>query len=114
MGAEVITIFDTHEEIPSETTPDLLAQLLFEYLPKSETWISVPDEDDPAGERWTPQWASISEAILVIDRFLNSPAAHQVEISGFSESELIDEFRRFRDQLEAATVHTDRFHLCVY
>ena len=107
-------VFDTHERVPADSTPDLLAQLLFEYLPISETWISVPDEDDPAGERWTPKWSSVSEAILVLDRFLDSPAALQMQTSGFTEDDLIDELRTFRSQLAAASAHTDRFHLCVY
>ena len=114
MGFEVISVFDTPQQISSETTPDLLAQLLFQHLPRSQEWVSIPDEDDPTGEHWTPRWTSISEALAEVDRFLDSPAARQMEIPGFTTDELTDELRAFRDELQAASAHTTRFHLSVY
>ncbi len=114
MGMEVLAAYDTTEQIESQTTPDLLAQLLFEYLPQSEAWISVPDEDDPAGKNWTPHWTEISVALAEIERFLNSEAAHQMAIPDFSTDELIDELGLFRDELRRASAHTSRFHLSVY
>ena len=52
---DVLAVYDTTEMIDSKFTPDLLAQLMFEYVPKSASWISVPEEDDPAGANWTPR-----------------------------------------------------------
>jgi hypothetical protein len=114
MGMEVLAAYDTKEQIESQTTPDLLAQLLFEYLPQSEAWISVPAEDDPTGKNWTPHWTDISVALAEIERFLNSEAVHQMAIPDFSTDELIDELRLFRDELRRAGAHTSRFHLSVY
>jgi hypothetical protein len=115
MGTEVRPFYDTQETIASKTTPDLLAQLLFEYLAKeAEEWVSVPEEEDPTGKRWSPHWTSISEAIREIDHFLNSSSTQELAIPGFSAKELTDELRAFRNELEAALAHTARFHLCVY
>ncbi len=114
MGMEVLAAYDTKEQIESQTTPNLLAQLLFEYLPQSEAWISVPDEDDPTGKNWTPHWTEISVALAEIERFLNSETAHQMAVPDFSTDELIDELRLFRDELRRAGAHTSRFHLSVY
>ncbi|MPN07423.1 hypothetical protein SDC9_154693 [bioreactor metagenome] len=110
---EVLAVYDTTEQIESRTTPDLLAQLLFAYLPQSEAWISVPEEDDPTGENWTPQWTDISVALAEIERFLKSEPAHQMEIPDFTTDELIGELHLFRDELKRASAHTSRFHLSI-
>lgn len=52
---DVLAVYDTQEQIESKFTPDLLAQVLFENIPRSDAWISVPEEDDPTGANWTPQ-----------------------------------------------------------
>ena len=114
MGMEVMAVYDTNEKIESKTTPDLLAQLLFDYVPQSNSWVSVPDEDDPAGKNWTPQWSDIAQAVTAIEQFLSSEAAHQMNVDGFTTEELIDELGLFRDELLAASQHTSRFHLCAY
>ena len=114
MGMEGLTVYDTKEQIESGTTPDLLAQLLFEYLPQSDAWVSVPDEDDPTGENWTPRWSDISAAVADVERFLSSDAARQMAIPDFSTDELVDDLRLFVTELRAASAHTSRFHLCVY
>src|SRR5437667_4381001 len=114
MGMEVIAVYDTHEKVESRTTPDLLAKLLFEYVPQSEAWVSVPDEDDPLGKNWTPQWSDIPNAVAEVERFLSSEAAAQMTVDGFTTEELIDELRLFRDELRVASSHTSRFHLCGY
>ena len=114
MGMEAFAVFDTDQKVPSGTTPDLLAQLLFEYVPRSAEWMSVPDEDDPVGANWTPKWTAIAEAVAEIERFLGSDAASRMAISGFSTKELVEELKLFCDELRGATSHTARFHLCVY
>lgn len=114
MGMEAMAVYDTTEKVESKTTPDLLAQLLLEYVPQSNSWISVPDEDDPTGENWTPQWSDIPEAVAELERFLTSEAAGEMEVNGFTTGELIDELHLFADELKAASRHTSRFHLCVY
>jgi hypothetical protein len=114
MGMEVITVYDTTEKVESKTTPDLLAQLLLEYVPQSNSWVSVPDEDDPIGANWTPNWFDIHGAVAELERFLTSEAAGQMTVNGFTTEELIDELRLLSDELRAASKHTSRFHLCVY
>jgi hypothetical protein len=111
---DVMVIYDTDEKIESTNTPDLLAQLLLDYVPKSHSWVSVPDENDPTGANWTPQWSELAEALAEIERFLSSQDALQMAMDGFTVNELIDEIRIFRDELRTATKHTSRFHLCVY
>jgi len=111
---EVLAVYDTKQQIESRTTAKLLAQLLFEYLPQSDAWISVPDEDDPTGKNWTPQWSEISAAVAEIESFLRSEAANRMTIPDFSTDELIDELRLFCDELRTASAYTSRFHLCVY
>jgi hypothetical protein len=111
---EVMAVYDTKETLESKSTPDLLAQLLLEYVPKSNSWVSVPDEDDPTGKNWTPQWSDISDAVAEVERFLASEAARQMTVDGFAIEELIDELRLFCDELRAASRHTSRFHLCAY
>lgn len=111
---EVITVYGMKEKLESKCTPDLLAQLLLEYVPESDSWISEPDEDDPTGENWTPQWSDIFEAIDTVERFLCSEAASEMAVDGFGTEELIDELRLYCDELRTASKHTSRFHLCVY
>lgn len=110
---EVMAVYDTNETVESKCTPDLLAQLLLENIPKSDSWVSVPNEDDPTGENWTPQWSDISEAIAEVEGFLDTEAARQTAVDGFATEELIDELRLFCDELRAARKHTSRFHLSV-
>ncbi len=109
-----MAVYDTTEKIESKTTPDLLAQLLLEHIPQSNSWVSVPDDDDPAGENWTPQWSDVSEAVAEVERFLASDATTQMTVDGFAPEELIDELRLFCDELRAASKYTPRFYLCVY
>jgi len=111
---EVLAVFDTKEQIDSRTTPDLLAQILFEFIPQSNTWLSEPPEDDPTGKNWNPAWSNLSEAIAVIDQFLGSDAARHMEIPDFTTEELLEELRLFREELSAATTKTSRFYLCAY
>ncbi len=111
---DLMAVYDTTEKIESKTTPDLLAQLLLEHVPQSNSWVSVPDEDDPTGENWTPQWSDISEATAEVERFLASEAARQMVVDGFATEELIEELRLFCDELRAASKHTAKFHLCIY
>ncbi len=111
---DVLAVYDTKERIESKFTPDLLAQVLFEHVPKADSWISVPDEDDPAGENWTPRWTDISEAIAEVVRFLGSEDAQAMAVDGFSTDELTDELRLFCDELKEASRHTSKFHLSVY
>ena len=111
---DVLAVYDTKEKIDSNFTPDLLAQVLFEYVPKSESWISIPDEDDPTGTDWTPQWTDISQAIAEVERLLASEDAQRMAVDGFTTDELVDELRLFCDELKAASRHTSNFHLCVY
>ena len=111
---DVLAVYDTQEQIDSKFTPDLLAQVLFEYVPKSDSWISVPVEDDPTGANWTPQWTDISEAIAEVERFLSSENAQRMAVDGFTADELVDELRLFCDELKAASRHTSKFHLSVY
>ena len=51
---EMLAVFDTKEQIDSRFTPNLLAQILFEFIPQSNTWLSEPPEDDPTGQNWNP------------------------------------------------------------
>ena len=111
---DVLAVYDTKEKIDSKYTPDLLAQVLFENVPKADSWISVPDEDNPSGMNWTPQWADISEAVAEVERFLASPDAQRMTVDGFTTDELVDELRLFCDELKAANRHTSKFHLSVY
>lgn len=111
---DVMVIYDSNEKVESKNTPDLLAQLLLDYVPKANSWVSVPGEDDPTGINWTPQWTQVAEALAELERFLNSEDALQMAVDGFTTDELIDEIRTFRDELRGATKHTTRFHLCVY
>ena len=122
MPSEVIPIYDTpehdsgelNEQNGSQTTPDLLGQLLFDYIPKSQEWVSVPDEDDPAGEHWVPKWTNITDAVTEIERFLTSTEAQRMDVAGFSLEQLVDELQLFLDELRAASSHATRFHLCAY
>lgn len=111
---DVLAVYDTQEQIESKFTPDLLAQVLFENIPNSDSWISIPEEDDPAGANWTPQWTDISEAISEVERFLASENAQRMAMDGFTVDELVDELRLFCDELKAACRHTSKFHLSVY
>jgi len=111
---DLMAVYDTTEKIESKTTPDLLAQLLLEHVPQSNSWVSVPDEDDPTGGNWTPHWSDISEATAEVERFLASDAARQMVVDGFATEELIDELRLFCYELRAASKHTSKFHLCIY
>lgn len=111
---EVITVYDTKEKVESKSSPDLLAQLLLEYVPESDSWISEPDEDDPTGKNWGPRWSDILEAIASVEEFLSSEAAGQMTVDGFATEELIDELRLYCDELRTASKHTLRFHLCLY
>src|SRR5262245_59609411 len=100
---DVLAVYDTNDKIESKFTPDLLAQVLFEYLPQSDSWISAPDEDNPTGTNWTPKWTDISQAIDDIERFLNSEAAQQIAVDGFTKEELLDDMRLFCDELKTAS-----------
>ncbi len=111
---DLMAVYDTTEKIESKTTPDLLAQLLLEHVPQSNSRVSVPGEDDPTGKNWTPHWSDIYEAVAQIERFLSSKATGQMTVDGFATEDLIDELRLLRDELRAASKHTSRFHLCVY
>ena len=111
---ELMAVYDTTEKVESKTTPDLLAQLILEYVPQSNSWLSMPDEDDPTGENWTAQWSDIDDAIGEIDRFLASEAADQMAVDDFTTDELKDELRLFCDELRSARRHTSKFHLCIY
>jgi len=111
---DVLAVYDTTEKIDSKYTPDLLAQVLLEYVPKSDSWIYVPDDDDPTGTNWTPEWTDISEAIAEVERFLASEDAQRMAVNGFTTDELVDELRLFCDELKAASKHTSKFHLSVY
>ena len=77
-------------------------------------WVSVPDEDDPMGERWTPEWFDISEAIAELDKALDSGILHGVEMDGFTEEDLREEVESLKAELIEASNHTSRFHLSVY
>jgi hypothetical protein len=114
MGMEVLAVYDTEQQIETRTTPDVLAIILCENLPQSDAWISAPDEDDPTGKNWTPQWSDIPTAIGEIERLLVSDSARQIAVPGFTTDELMDELTLFRDELRAASAHTSRFYLCVY
>ncbi len=114
MRASVFAVYDTEEPVESGTTPDLLGQLLFEYVPKSERWVSIPSEDDPAGDNWIPRWSNILEAIAEIDQFLRSAAAHNMVVPEFTMDELLAELHAFRDELQRASAWTSKFHLCAY
>jgi hypothetical protein len=72
---DLMAVYDTTEKIESKTTPDLLAQLLLEHIPQSSSWVSVPEEGDPTGEKWTPHWSDITEALAEVERFLASETA---------------------------------------
>ncbi len=111
---DVLAVYDPKEKIESKFTPDLLAQLLFEYVPKSDSWVSIPEENNPTGANWTPQWTDITEAIAEVERFLRSEDARRMAVDGFTTDELVDELRLFCDELKAASRHTSKFHLCVY
>jgi hypothetical protein len=114
MGCHVIAVYENEAEVESVMTPDLLFEVLFQFLPKSEEWISVPDQNDLTGEHWTPKWTNILEAIVEIEKFLASPEAKTIRLPGFDLEELIDELQLFLKELQAASAHTERFHLCVY
>jgi hypothetical protein len=111
---DVLAVYDTKEKIESKFTPDLLAQVLFENVPKAESWVSVPAEDDPSGTNWTPQWTDISEAIGEVERFLGSEDAQRMAVDGFTTDELVEELRLFCEELKSASRHTPKFYLCVY
>jgi hypothetical protein len=111
---DVITVYDTKEMFVSKITPDLLAQLLLEYVPESGSWISEPDEDDPTGKNWTPRWSDIFEALASVEQFLSSEAAGQMTVEGFGTEELIDELRFYCEELRTVSKHTSRFYLCFY
>jgi len=111
---DALAVYDTTETIESKFTPDLLAQVLFENVPESDSWISGPDDDDPTGTHFTPRWTDISQAIVVVERFLGSENAQRMAVDGFTTDELVDELRLFCDELKAAAKHTPRFYLCVY
>ena len=111
---EVLVVYDTNERIETKFTPDLLAEIMFEYIPKSNSWLSVPEGDDPTGKNWKPQWSDIAEASAEVERFLSSENARQMNMDGFTTDELIDELRLFRDELRAASKHTSRFYLTIY
>jgi len=114
MGMEVIAVYDTEAQIESRTTSDFLAQILCEYIPKSEAWLSEPPEDDPAGKNWTSEWSNISEAVAEIERFLNSDEAGRIAVPDFTIEEVHNELSLFRDELRAASAHTSRFYLAAY
>lgn len=111
---EMLAVYDTKEIIESKFTPDLLAQIMFEHIPKSNSWASVPEEDDPTGKNYKPQWSDIAEASAEVDRFLSSENAQQMSVDGFTAEELIDELRLFREELRAASMHASRFYLTIY
>ena len=111
---DVLAVYDTSEKIESKFTPDLLAQVLFEYVPKANSWVSVPDENDPAGLNWTPQWTEIAEARAELDRFLDSEEFHRMTVDGFTSDDLVEELQFFYEELRAASRHTSKFHLCIY
>jgi hypothetical protein len=111
---EILAVYDTTERIESHYTPDLLAQVLFEYVPKSNSWVSVPDDGNPTGKNWAPKWSDLAEASAEIERFLASNDARGMAVDGFTTDELIDELRLFCDELQSANKLTSRFHLSVY
>jgi hypothetical protein len=111
---DVITVYDTKEKVESKITPDLLADLLLEYIPESDSWISEPDEDDPTGKNWTPQWSDIFEALASVEQFLCSEAAGQMTVKGFATEELVDELRLYCEELRTVSKHTSKFYLCFY
>jgi hypothetical protein len=110
----VLAVFDTTEQIDSRTTPDLLAQILYEFIPESNSWLSEPPEDNPTGENWNPAWSNLPEAIAVIDQFLRSDAARRMEIPDFTTDELLEELRLFREELSSANTKTSGFYLCAF
>ena len=111
---EVFAVYDTSQKIESKTTPDLLGEILLTYIPQAEQWVSVPDDDDPMGEKWQPEWSDIRQAMAVIEDFLKSDAASEMDLAGFDPSELRDELDLLRCELLAAADHTTRFYLCLY
>ena len=111
---DVLAVYDTNEKIESKYTPDLLAEVLFEYVPQSNSWISVPDEDDPTGTNFAPRWTNISEAVAELEQFLASKDTERMAVDGFTTDELVGELRLFCDELKAASRHTSKFHLSVY
>ena len=111
---EAIPVYDTPQQIESKITPDLLASVLFTFVPDSRLWICEPDEDDPSGSEWSPEWIQISEGVQVIERFLESAEAQKMKIDDFSAEELVSEVRLFLEELKTASRHTSQFYLCVY
>ena len=111
---DVIIAYDTSIGVESRFTPDLLGEILSDHIPRFMGWVSVPDEDDPMGERWTPEWFDISEAIAELDKALDSGILHGVEMDGFTEEDLREEVESLKAELIEASNHTSRFHLSVY
>ena len=111
---DIIAVYDTNTEVESRFTPDLLGEILSEHIPRFMDWVSIPDEDDPMGERWTPEWFEISEAIAELDKALDPETLQGIKVDDFTVEDIRDELEIFRAELREAAQHTQRFYLAAY
>lgn len=111
---EIISAYDTEIAVDSSFTPDFLGELFAQHFPVFMGWFSVPDEDDPTGENWIPDWFDISEALAELDRVLDGGGLSDAKVDGFTEADTREELEMFRAELREAQNHTKRFFLSVY